>query len=954
MAKYKTNIKRKSQTGVDNISQSDLLWGNIPPINGEQPVITPVNDTTRDYLVDYSGDVVDNSDLKIVPLPLKKNKRDVVKTFNTLATGITGIANYFQNQKLKNQERLQVMKSQIPTYWENMESEGLNSLPIYTQTGGEVPGDDEIMQIIKMYSQIVGEQPDSIVNSLQSLSPEEQNQALQQMVQIIQQNSQSSQVMKYGGDKAQTGAARLVKKVPNGYLPIPDKPNYFQKTTILETRNKNSGKKATDKEWLKFLDSSEGKKWQEKNKYIDVVYVQPEQPAVQPIKSFDGQLIYGQDNKPAGMYRWKTRDGQINSFSNGQTDDGLVEWVDVDHFARPKGEIITIPASEFSNKIVRGTNVLQGITVLDKYRNVTPADNVFQEGGDIDTVYGLPSDMKDLADVEAEAGEVIQLQNNKFVKVADNAKTHEQGGEFIPGVKRVLEDTSDKRKDKASKLLKIEPNELKQVIGFKPNKPVSHAKAFELAKTELNKTVNVYQRAKKDANLRTTIDKTGLNTIRMNEKFQSELPTEDEIFDLLFLHQEGVKQQHAIQDDGSIKKYGGKKAQTGTINTYKGGTTKKGSVAPSGVSNAFSYPGGIDQFIKDWSPYLDLSQYNGDVMSIQKATYDYIVKNQPDTAALIWKEGLNAKGKDVRTKGNPSYNSDMANVINKYFDADGKRNDVKFSMDDLAILNDSYADGMLGVRAIAPKTITSTHTTPAEKTVKTTNTFNANVKMNPRFKRQPVSSFYEPTYWSDLAAPLTGLAESFRRDPELYNPVEYNQLRYKLLDPTAALNANQSDFNAALSMTDESVSSGASQANRASLLGNKYRVNNQVMSQYDNKNTQVENNKIGYNTPVRDKQSVANANTRSTFYRNVLLGREAQRQQYLTSLGQLARVDQLKRRQNRSGNMMMKLFPAFDQNLDYNGYQYYGYIDPAMLSYNEVVTIPGATTNSKKVVMVNG
>ena len=84
----------------------------------------------------------------------------------------------------------------------------------------------------------------------------------------------------------------------------------------------------------------------------------------------------------------------------------------------------------------------------------------------------------------------------------------------------------------------------------------------------------------------------------------------------------------------------------------------------------------------------------------------------------------------------------------------------------------------------------------------------------------------------------------------------------------------------------------------------------------------------------------ANAQSREKFYTNVLLGREAQRQQFLKSLSQLARADQLKRRQNTSGNLLLKLSPAFDQFGEYNGYQYLPYLDPAVVNYNDQTVQP--------------
>lgn len=608
-----------------------------------------------------------------------------------------------------------------------------------------------------------------------------------------------------------------------------------------------------------------------------------------------------------------------------------------------------IPYDVYINELTGGTNTFRDPSKIQQYL-IPGSDStgVKQTGGDVPNVYGLPDEFDQFADVEAEAGEVIQKQNGGIVKVADNAKTHEQGGEMIPGVKRVLEDTADKRKDPASKMLKVQPETIQQVFGFKPSGPVTHAKAFELVTKELKKTNKLYQDAKENANMRVQLDKTGINTLRLNEMFQGQLPTEQEVFDMLFHHQEGVKAAAGINDDGSMMKMGGKvkKAQAG-IGTYSGGKTKEGRTTPTGNNNAFNFPGGLEAFKKAWSPFVDLSKFKT-VQEAQAATYDYLVKNQPEVAASIWQsQGLTAKGRKL-IASDPKF----AAIANQVFDKTGKlKEGVNLTPEQLSALTPAYADNMLGIRAVTPSVAskTTTEETPVEEqppVKKQVTPLNPNVTLNPNFVKQPNNEFYEPTYWSDIAAPFAGLVDSFRRWPELYNPMEFNQLRYKMLDPTAALTANQADFNAAVATTNEFGNSGAANANKATLLGQKYRANNQVMSQYDNQNAQIKNNEIAYNTQVRDKQSVADAQSREKFYTNVLLGREAQRQQFLTSLGQLARVDQMKRRQNTSGNLLLKLSPAFNQFGEYNGYQYVPYLDPSMVNYNES-SQPGKITSKK-------
>jgi len=566
-------------------------------------------------------------------------------------------------------------------------------------------------------------------------------------------------------------------------------------------------------------------------------------------------------------------------------------------------------------------------------------DGTIMSNDEMPNVYGLPDGMEQYADVEAEAGEVIQNQNGGYAKVADNANTHEQGGEMIPNVKRVLEDTSDKRKDKGSKALKVKPAVMEEAFGIKIKGDTTHARAFETAKKELDKSNKQYSTAKKDANLRTNLDKTGMNTLRLNEQFQSELPTEDDIFELLFLHQEGVKASNGINDDGSMAKYGKSKKQKNIYQT--GGLKGKQNVSkklktPKGNINQVTYPGGLSALVDKWKDLIPGIENVTDPAKFQQMTYDYLLKNQPELIdQTIWGEGLNREGINLLKSGkNKAFNE----AVGRAFDP--KTFAVKpgytFTQADREALGAAYPDSYLMNRLVVPDVTTST--TPDEQAPASPVTpgasFNPGVNVNPRFIRQPENRFHEPTYWSDIAAPMAGLVDSFRRSPELYNPVEFHQLRYKLLDPTAALTANQADFNAAVQGSNE-MGTGAGQSNVANMLGQKYRANNQILSQYENQNAGIKNQEITYNTQVRDKQSVADAQSRGEFYKNVLLGREAQRQQFLTSLGQLSRVDQLKRRQNVSGNLMLKLSPAFDQFGEYNDYQYAPYLDPSMVNYND-------------------
>jgi hypothetical protein len=576
-----------------------------------------------------------------------------------------------------------------------------------------------------------------------------------------------------------------------------------------------------------------------------------------------------------------------------------------------------------------------------------------QAGGKVPVTKGLPPALHHMANVEAEGGEVYENHDGDFTKIDDQAPSHEQGGVMIPDAERVLEDTSTSRKDKFSKKLKMSPNEVQAIFGFKPKSPVSHAKAFELATKHFSTQTDEFNKAQSNLN-DTNLDKMGVNSAKLNFVNREFVPAQDDVFNTLFEHQEAIKAVHDIPNDGQAKKYGGyriktPKAQMGGLQPYQGGKPPA-DITPTGNSNKFQYDGGLDAFKEAWKPILDLDQYNS-VEEAQGATYDWLVKNQPDVAASIWKEqGLTAKGRRMLDSKSKDYNPEFAKVAKNIFDVNGKvKNKADLSPETLTAIAPAYSDKMLGIRSVTPSQLTQGDNTPVP--VQSAPKLSAQPRKDPtvntnvNFKGQPKNSFSEPTHWYDLAPGVSELVDSMNRDPELFNPAQFHQLKYKLLNPTAALNANQADYNAAAeSLGNQNVGSGVSAANLSNLTAQKYRANNQVLADYENRNAGITNQEIAYNTSVRDKQSLSDAQSRATFYDNVLKSRDNQRLQRLQAIQDLSRAQQLKARQNKSGNLVLKLSPAFDQNGEYNGYQYIAQLPDG----SDQPFIPQPATTSKK------
>lgn len=954
---------------ADALMDWDINMRGVSPVNR----VLSKDNTPVSNVYDSQGRLIGKNDSEgnIVRNPAqldtsyKPTANDYLDSFNAAALGVTGIANIIQNNKLKKREEEQVIRSLEPKYWQNMEAEGLNNLPMYTQYGGgpggfgpnlenpgidheafygdvsiyqyggmkrkystgrkQAGGQDQVMQIIQMFAQMNGQDPQEIIQQLQQLPAEEQQAAIQQMAQAVQQQPQQPQqqeaVMQTGGSV-------------NNQLSTDLRSDWNNYVGWLESKGvKGSPELDKNNTGFKYLDE-----YRKANP--NTLLSKESIPQVQNyLQEYRNWVIESHKNK--------TRPIQFKEDPGSNYELFMPNLSKVDGYP---GQFTT--SYKFPQEFLNARPI--GYASIAKqqaggYGTYYSKNKRKQAGGEVHEVYGLPDNLAHFADVNAEAGEIVKTQKGRYVKVADDANTHEQGGEMIPNVDRVLEDTSRKRKDKASKMLKVEPEVVEGVFGFRPKTATSHAKVFQLVKEELNKTNKIYQRANKDANVLPKLDKTTINSLKLNDMFQGQLPSEDEVFEMLFNHQEGIKMQSGIQDDGSMKKYGGKyKAQTGTLagkqNVAKNLKTPKGNV------NQVTYPGGLPALVDKWKDVIPGIENVTDPAEFQQMTYDYLLKNQPELIdQTIWSEGLNRAGIDMFKGGKDAAFNE---AVTRAFDPKSfaVKPGYKFTQADREALGKAYPDKYLMNRLVVPEinaTTTTDQGVPGEVTTKTPSVLNPVATVNPRFIKQPVNNFHEPTYWSDIIGPATGLIDSFRRDPELYNPQEFHQLRYKLLDPTAAVTANQADFNAATSGVNEMQGMGMSAASKAGLLGQKYRANNQVLSQYENQNVGIKNNEITYNTQVRDKQSAADAQSRATFYRNVQLGREAQRQQQMTSLGQLARVDQLKRRQNRSGNLVMKLSPAFDQYGEYNGYQYAPYLDPFMVNTTDEQQVTPSPKKSK-------
>jgi len=626
-----------------------------------------------------------------------------------------------------------------------------------------------------------------------------------------------------------------------------------------------------------------------------------------------------------------------------------------------------------------------------------PNKNVMKNGG-MPKTYGLQEGGKALANVEAEKGEAFQTNDGQIGQVANDANTHEQGGVFLPNVHRVLENTSNIRKDRNSKILKLSPEDVEQTTGMPTNKAMSHAEALVNANDYYEDQRNkITKKIELGAKSRDSLDKYAELSTRLNMDHFKSLPTQQQLFDSLFNRQEMVKAATGIPTDGqdtpeaktgihikpenrgkftAYKKRTGKTteealhskdphvrqmanfarnaakwhhAQYGVDTTepqymqlagYAG--SKTGMKTPAGHSDAF--PATQDFTFQNYLDELKAKgfKYEGinNAADFQTALYDYQLKNNPDAIRKMWGEGMHQKGMTQARQ--------MGLVDDKGLFKPGVLDDPK----NLEKLKTLYPDGILGprtMRLVAPDkkpTITWPDDTPAKDIPVAQDLDTSITPIN--IKQQKRSGFYEPLRWYDTASATNSYLAALEREPGKYNPMEFNQLRYKLLDPTAALQQNQADFNASVQgVQDMSANNpGGAAANVANLAAQKYAANNQVLGNYENQNAQIKNNEITYNTQVRDKNSLADQQAREVFENKVLQSKATQQEQKLTSLDALYKTIADNRALNRNGNLIMKYSRAFDQYGDYNGYQPLFSVNPALGMPTTPTTVGSAKTTA--------
>lgn len=528
--------------------------------------------------------------------------------------------------------------------------------------------------------------------------------------------------------------------------------------------------------------------------------------------------------------------------------------------------------------------------------------------------------------IEAEQGEAFQGNDGSINQISDNAATHEQGGVIVPDVHRVLENTSKLRNDKDSKYLKLSPEKVKALTGLDTTKDMSHAealkKADEVYEKDRQKIVSKINLASKD---RKDLDKYAEKSIKLNMNTFQSIPNKQQLFDNLFNHQELVKAMVGIET-GQAAQFGGKYAEGGVVRPPRG--AKQGD---------YVFDEGTQRWFK-----------KGETPTAPVYTDAAGKTSAPPTDNPG--DGITAYKGDKVFKGNASkYSDDEWRQFAKRLGFTGKTNVElqKFLFDNAKTKpiiqglhkqfgdpnGGTWFDGKLGHRwdAIIDNFHDWTDNTPdAPKAPAAPQNLDTSINANVQHTTKNESKFFEPLRWFDVASPANAYLSSLERLPEKYNPTDLNQIRSKLQDPTAALQQNQADFNAASqSVANTSAGVGAVAANIANLAASKYAANNQLLGGTENQNAQIKNSEIMYNAQARDKQGIADQQAREAFEEKVLTGKAKQQEQKLTALDSLYKTIAENRALNRNGNLIMKFSKAFDQYANYNGYQHLFAPNPA-------------------------
>ena len=539
---------------------------------------------------------------------------------------------------------------------------------------------------------------------------------------------------------------------------------------------------------------------------------------------------------------------------------------------------------------------------------------------------GIPEVVsKNYGNLELEKGEVFRTDSNEIKKVSESEPTHEYGGSLQPDAAQTLEDTSDKRLDVDSRLLKVHPSEVEEMFGFKPKKSLSHSKLYEVAIEKFGKQLkNVQNKIAKSLEYAKKVnDVYSERSLEQNLKKLDEIPNEHNIFNILFDHQESIKKQYGIDQDMFYAQNGlnrmtppypesDKKRKEEELNNYYNVLVQNGYKGNKNIGDMQKYvtkmyPG----LVTDAMTNVFENTNHGKTL-VSKGINDPL-QNYNDN--LWWYRAVEPRTIEVDNleefkKGKREINN---NGVSYYIDP-SKPNDPGNG-------RTIYYNPVLKQTSTPPPTTAPEEPKKEEPVVETPEETPIS-KAIKAFKLQgnignptTPSKFDEPLRWYDTAGNFLRLLDS-ERIPVEFEQLDVDPLRVRELNPLPQLLQNQGDFN---SVVDNLPDSGVGFANQANLLANKYKINNEILGQYENTNKQRRDAIDQANTQQKLQIDQLNMGLRDQAVTRMLQTRENQRQQRMNALDALFETVAKNRKLNREGDLMLQMNPYFNQKGEYNG-----------------------------------
>lgn len=289
------------------------------------------------------------------------------------------------------------------------------------------------------------------------------------------------------------------------------------------------------------------------------------------------------------------------------------------------------------------------------------------------------------------------------------------------------------------------------------------------------------------------------------------------------------------------------------ITTYPGGRTQAGSTTPTGVNNAFNYPGGVQGYIDAWKKVgVDISPNDPNDV-VQRKVYEWNLKNNPAAIQQMWnKYGNTAKGRT----GNIGTNLNFQNI----------------PTDQLPNVENAYVDGKFGIRQLTPPApqVTTPTTTPAPVPAPVAPVPNG--VTGPTDNGRTIDWQFTPWQKASHAYNLFKLADTQRYMP-MRSHLNASYVNPYLVNPEQAIedtNAAAYGQTAALNTLNPIMRN----AQASQIYGQQLQQNANTNSQYDNQNAEIKNQFAQYNNQTRNTTALQNMQNDANYYQQTIVGRQ--------------------------------------------------------------------------------